>query len=64
MKLYTFKVAISIKTTNPSWIDAKKHINCCMNCGIVNELTDIKSVTVFKPIPRKKKGKAHEQTKV
>lgn len=63
-KLYRFKVAMTIKTEDPSWINTKKAVNMCMNCGIVNELTPIKEVRFIQLMAStNKKGKAYEQTK-
>ena len=52
-KLYKFKVSMVVKSTTDNWIDIKKGVNCCMNCGIVNELTNIKEVRYIKPLNRK-----------
>ena len=52
-KLYKFKVSMVVKSTTDNWLDIKKGVNCCMNCGIVNELTNIKEVRFIKPLNRK-----------
>lgn len=55
---------MTIKTEDPSWINTKKAVNMCMNCGIVNELTPIKEVRFIQLMAStNKKGKAYEQTK-
>lgn len=53
-KLYKFKVCMTVKSESPNWLDVKKGVNICMNCGIESELSCIKDVRFIKPVKENK----------